>query len=701
MDRSELNAVLKNVHDALRLDEDNKFMEAYGKYVECMRSIANKLWLSFTNTDGGILVRNVLNRYVTLGQQCMERISIILEKVEGSPTQALPSKNLKSSRITLSNENLAPLSTLHNSSVNTYTKPVDMSPMAAAQKQNQQLLFAYKARMAQQNQGRKQHDLALTLQRKMVENIAIAKAREISLSKKMNERQKRLEKEATRRFSLPTKLSKEQENRKQIFKKTLDYEMDVKWLQNIRQKVSQDPKNPEVIKYLIQSIFRCVDHPLTALLNKYQQKVLRNLLRLTQSRSFEVSQIKVPLNVHKNTSSLQLEGDSAKPTGELTKQTPSLEDTSCNDDSRVQENRTACDRNEQETGKQSNEPFSEDKQVEDSITESTSMKDMEDETLEDVIISSKEQLLTALEVSNEMQENLIQEQKMLNKVKLKTVNLAQFTETSKDEESDDMCSSSFDESSLLKSYSSSEVIDESVYILKLTDDAYQRHLHNISKDILLYNEKIMKMFIICYEGLDSAEGRDQIYACIEEMFFKPIWPHLLLLFRIVHRDEEYKAAQVMTDYQNVMPQDVDVAPNLCLEQSSTSGQFPYQSAVEELRSVKDLTAPLMKMECLVRVIRQVCQCIADYQHPSHTGVKSNTEDHAPTVGADDLLPILHYVLIRSELPELVSECAAIEELIHEGYLLGEGGYCLTSFQTALGYLTSLSSEKVFHTLPGN
>ena len=37
-------------------------------------------------------------------------------------------------------------------------------------------------------------------------------------------------------------------------------------------------------------------------------------------------------------------------------------------------------------------------------------------------------------------------------------------------------------------------------------------------------------------------------------------------------------------------------------------------------------------------------------------------------GADDLLPILHYILIRTESPQLVSECLAIEELVHEGWV---------------------------------
>eukprot|EP00064_Thunnus_orientalis_P011575 superscaffoldBa00001682_g11606 len=58
-------------------------------------------------------------------------------------------------------------------------------------------------------------------------------------------------------------------------------------------------------------------------------------------------------------------------------------------------------------------------------------------------------------------------------------------------------------------------------------------------------------------------------------------------------------------------------------------------------------------------------------------------------GADDLLPILSFVALRCQCPQLVSECAALEEFIHEGYLIGEEGYCLTSMQSALAYVESL------------
>lgn len=39
-------------------------------------------------------------------------------------------------------------------------------------------------------------------------------------------------------------------------------------------------------------------------------------------------------------------------------------------------------------------------------------------------------------------------------------------------------------------------------------------------------------------------------------------------------------------------------------------------------------------------------------------------------GADDLLPILSYVVLQTGLPQLLSECTALEEFIHEGYVPG-------------------------------
>ena len=68
-------------------------------------------------------------------------------------------------------------------------------------------------------------------------------------------------------------------------------------------------------------------------------------------------------------------------------------------------------------------------------------------------------------------------------------------------------------------------------IERLSKEAYQRHVKNISADVHMYLEKLLILFTIAYEQLDSPLGRDQCYASLEETFFKPLWKFLLMLFR--------------------------------------------------------------------------------------------------------------------------------------------------------------------------
>lgn len=68
-------------------------------------------------------------------------------------------------------------------------------------------------------------------------------------------------------------------------------------------------------------------------------------------------------------------------------------------------------------------------------------------------------------------------------------------------------------------------------VAELKTEAYNRHLKGISSDIHNYLDKLMTLFTVSYEQLDTPEGRDQLCESLEEPFFKPLWPYLLGLFR--------------------------------------------------------------------------------------------------------------------------------------------------------------------------
>ncbi len=65
----------------------------------------------------------------------------------------------------------------------------------------------------------------------------------------------------------------------------------------------------------------------------------------------------------------------------------------------------------------------------------------------------------------------------------------------------------------------------------LKTEVLQQHLSQIGKDIHRSMERILTMFVVAYEELDTGAGRDICHAVVEVPFFRPLWPYLLALYR--------------------------------------------------------------------------------------------------------------------------------------------------------------------------
>jgi len=208
-------------------------------------------------------------------------------------------------------------------------------------------------------------------------------------------------------------------------------------------------------------------------------------------------------------------------------------------------------------------------------------------------------------------------------------------------------------------------------------------VEKVVKDIHSSLSKLHSLLIITYDELDLPVGRDQSYAAVESMFFKPLWQWVNLVFRRLNVQKEVTLYDVVKKRWHCGPTEFSVRDKFALtDNQDDASSFPYKCAVEELRKITSYSSPLDKLECIVLTTKLICQCVADYW------IKKG-ESEAPSIGCDDILPILSYVIVRAALPQLVSECHAMEEFIQESYLLGEEGYCLTTLATALAYSLSL------------
>ncbi|XP_052767431.1 uncharacterized protein LOC128208118 isoform X3 [Mya arenaria] len=85
-------------------------------------------------------------------------------------------------------------------------------------------------------------------------------------------------------------------------------------------------------------------------------------------------------------------------------------------------------------------------------------------------------------------------------------------------------------------------------------------------------------------------------------------------------------------------------------------------------------SPLEKLEHLLAATATIYRCIAKNQKESKIPV---------TVGADDFLPMLIYVLVQCGLVSVEIEASYMLELLHPSLLVSEGGYYLTSLSGAI------------------
>lgn len=140
-------------------------------------------------------------------------------------------------------------------------------------------------------------------------------------------------------------------------------------------------------------------------------------------------------------------------------------------------------------------------------------------------------------------------------------------------------------------------------------------------------------------------------AVLQRLLLTPLWPHLLLLFRLANWRQERRLAAALQR-----------------RRAAGEGGRPCAAARRLLRRLLQAAAPADKCRLLVELVRQLCQA-----------------EGGPG-GADLLLPRLTRLLVTEAAPQLLSELHFISEFMRDGGFQGEQGYCLTSLQTVLMYL---------------
>ncbi|NXL48896.1 VP9D1 protein, partial [Podilymbus podiceps] len=594
--------------------------EAYVEYLRSIASIARALQEEAAGADGSEGVTPDTPKMLKLAEQCLERVKSIAAVLgERGAKPAAPERSrgpapLPRHRRVFSDEGgkLSPFlppeifQKLQIAEAQSARK--ELTPLEEASLQNQKLKAAYEARVARLNpsQALQKTSLAtpasqtLSLQRQMMENLVIAKAREQTLQRKMEERRLRLQEAANRRFSSSVALTPEEQEQRALYAAVLEYEQDHDWPRQWKARLKRSPADLSLVSGLFSCLLSFPEHPIAQLLRQQQCAVYARLYPAISQGAADATPAS-PTGL----SFLSLDVGGSLPTEPGGRRLRASRSLHCMFS--VPEHGTAGLRHSL-----SSTPLADGSPGTPGVEGGWPGPVAAPQTPRESSFEDLERFLASPE-----------------------------------------------------GWAPGEALAGPG-----KEAALPEQLKGIVRDIHNAIDRLLSLTLLAFEGLSTAAGKDQCLACLEEAFFPPLWAPLLALYRSVHRPREAALARSMERHRHAGPADMGLSSRLF---PPTPGPPAYGSAVEDLRLIPLETCPRRKLECIVRALRGICECAEEYcgARDGRTPASASIWASGLTVplggsGADDLLPILSYVVLQTGLPQLLSECAALEEFIHEG-----------------------------------
>ncbi|GAM22822.1 hypothetical protein SAMD00019534_059970 [Acytostelium subglobosum LB1] len=108
---------------------------------------------------------------------------------------------------------------------------------------------------------------------------------------------------------------------------------------------------------------------------------------------------------------------------------------------------------------------------------------------------------------------------------------------------------------------------------------------------------------------------------------------------------------------------------------------PYQDAIDNLKKLHTYRAPSEKVQCLIDTSDAICEAIKSFWD------RKKDKPDSLVLGADDLLPLFTFVVIKAKIPNMYSEAMFLQDFIEESLSSKMQGYFLVTFQTCLSLLS--------------
>lgn len=141
------------------------------------------------------------------------------------------------------------------------------------------------------------------------------------------------------------------------------------------------------------------------------------------------------------------------------------------------------------------------------------------------------------------------------------------------------------------------------------------------------------------------------------------------------KDDEQISEKVALVQQFIRPENLDIKPTFQNESS-------WLLAQKELQKINMYKAPREKLACILNC----CKVITNLLHNAAVTANENPP------GADEFLPVLIYVTIKANPPQLHLNLLYIQRYRHQSRLVSEAAYYFTNILSAVSFISNIDAQ---------
>jgi len=142
------------------------------------------------------------------------------------------------------------------------------------------------------------------------------------------------------------------------------------------------------------------------------------------------------------------------------------------------------------------------------------------------------------------------------------------------------------------------------------------------------------------------------------------------------------------------PQDFNPSPGLRkdsltnVDNNAPNSEHSYQAAIQMLTTLPQKKSPMLKLKTIVKVAELISTAIETFYRDM--GAQSTKK-----IDSDQALAIFMFILIKSQLTDVLTHCRIIENFITNNILDSISGYYATTLEAAVNCISSMNADDIF------